>query len=225
MRVAAGAACSGAPDHLHRFWAVDPDRCLVWNGAGGSGRFEDIPGRASVVAADPWRRLVVLDDGGAHQFDRSARRWFTREEGDVKRTNGPVLLAAGNACSGIWCVTAADRRLWRWSATDGRQSVASLPLPGTSRPLAVDLNRVAVVFDDGGRLALVGGRWMAMPNLLQDLSGMVRVRALHGFCFKTGQDVAPGEVLDMSETDARRLTLRGAVTPAPDAEPPSVERT
>lgn len=225
MTMLAGSACGGAPDHLHRFWAVDPERCLVWSGAGGPGRFEEpIPGQASVAVADPWRRAVLLGDGEAYQWDRSARRWFARfKEGDVRRTNGPAVIAAGSACDGLWLVT-ADRRVWRWSAMEGRQPVVSLPLPGTSRPLAVDLSGLTVVFDDGQRLTLVGGRWVAMPGLLEDLSGAVRCRVLSGICLRAGVDILPGQVLDLPEADARRLIARGVVVPAPDAEP-SVERT
>ena len=207
-----GVACSGAPDHRQRTWAVSRERCVLWREGD---RFHaaqpPIPGDAPVLAVEPHAGIALLADGDVWKLNTymGSERWSDLERGgSMMKASGGALIAAGTGCGTVWLAT-ADRCVWSWTAS-GRAALGGVPVPGSAPIVALDLPARVAVLDDGSRFALRGGGWVAMPNLL-NASGVVRVRCLQGFCIAAGRDLAPGDVLELPEGEALGYVASGRV--------------
>lgn len=216
--------CGGPGGHSQRQVAVDDERFVHWReGEGAGGIADPIPGGAAVLVVDPFHRTVLVEDGEAYEHDPRAQRWWRRyREDDVKRgKDGPAYIAAGSSCDSIWVQT-PDGQLHLWDVNSRRP----IGPPAPSRVLAFDVPHLTVILEGGERLVLVSGRWLGMTGLLG--GDKVKCRALRGCAVAVEMnadgkptkvvDVAPGDLVELGEREARKLIARGVLEPAPDAD-------
>ena len=220
--IAGGVCCAGADlGHPTRTWTMDADRRFSilepsrkhpLPGELLSALRLPVPGKAEVLTFSPWRLTAVLSSGAVWRLSwREVQMWRTEsKECDMpENLEKSAFIAAGTGCGHTWVVDAA-RRIFTLGH-GGRVATTAPAIPGSARPLAVDIASRTVVLESGERYCWAGGPWKRLGALSESdgaSPGMVKVRMLSGVRLAVG-DRYPGDILELPESEARTLLARG----------------
>ena len=222
-----GVSCSGGTFNVQRHWAVSPGRLLLIRDPGDvrgttaplrrevvhALSTARIPGTGRPLAADPFRLVVLTDDGGLHRLDVAAAAWRpgNDQEAIMKQLGGragePLLDIGGTSCGGpMYGVSNMTRRV-SLLTLQGCTMLDESPVPGTAKIVAVDVANKMALLETGERFMWTARGWIGLGNLM-DSSGTGRFKCVEGFCSAIG-DLEPGQVVEMPESVAREHVASG----------------